>query len=189
MKEIGFINVIGIDPFIRGTISYPNGVIIEKKDLSEINSNWDMILYNHVFEHIADPIKELVKVNSLLKKGGSCIIRIPNIDSFAWENYKTDWVQLDAPRHFYLYSVKSINILAEKAGLKIEKIDYDSTSFQFWGSEQLKNDIPLRDSRSYSINRKKSIFSKKTIRRFEAQAIELNEQKLGDQAIYHLRKL
>ena len=112
----------------------------------------------------------------------------PVIDSWAWENYGVNWVQIDAPRHFFVHSRKSIKLLAEKVGLTVKKIIYDSTELQFWGSEQYKGDIPLEVENSYSINPSKSIFSKKKIKMFEKKAKKLNSKGRGDQAIFYLGK-
>lgn len=188
LRNIGFNNVSGIDPFITKTLKFADGLSIEKKTINEISGKWDIITYHHVFEHVAGPLYELTCVNKLLKDKGLCVIRIPNIDSTAWEIYRTDWVQLDAPRHLFLYSVKAINILAKKAGFTVERVDYDSTAFQFWGSEQIRKNIPLKDVVSYAVNPGKSIFTKKQMKDFEKRSKKCNDQKTGDQIIYFLRK-
>jgi SAM-dependent methyltransferase len=188
LKKIGFENVTGIDPFISETKRFPDGLLIEKKTINEISGKWDMITYHHVFEHVADPLSELKKVYELLKNKGLCVIRVPNVDSLAWDNYRTDWVQLDAPRHLFLYSIQSFFFLAEKAGLKVENVEYDSTAFQFWGSEQIRQNIPLKDPVSYAMDPRKSMFTRKQMKDFERRSKECNDQKTGDQVIYFLRK-
>lgn len=188
LKEAGFSNVTGIDPFNSVVIKYKNGLIIENKALSDINGSWDLITWHHSFEHVADPLKELVKTSYLLSENGRCIIRTPVIDSWAWENYKTDWVQIDAPRHFYLHSVKSMETLAEKTGLSVEKVEYDSTAFQFWGSEQYRKDMSLNDERSYYVKPRRSEFNKKAILQYKRKAKNLNIQGRGDQAIFFFQK-
>lgn len=189
LRQIGFVNLKGIDPYIRESIRYSSELIIEKKNLCELSGKYDLITYHHSFEHIADPLIELKKVYQLLKESGLCIIRIPHVDSFAWNNYKACWVQLDAPRHLYLYSRKSLSLLANSANLVIEKIEHDSTAFQFWGSEQYRKGVFLTDDRSYSRNPGKSGFTKGEIRKFSKRAKELNNQNFGDQAIFYIRKL
>jgi hypothetical protein len=113
---------------------------------------------------------------------------VPTVSSYAWEHYKTNWVQLDAPRHFYLYSVESIGILAAKVGLVPFNTVFNSTSLQFWGSEQYKNNIPLLDKNSYKIDKRHSIFSKKDISTFDRRSHELNKNKKGDSALFYLKK-
>jgi hypothetical protein len=123
-------------------------------------------------------------VANLLAPEGRCVIRIPIVPCYAWNHYETNWVQLDAPRHFFLHSVTSMNILTAKAGLDIYKVDYDSTDLQFKGSELYSKDIPLMAGRS-----KTSIFSMREKRAFKKHAKELNENKQGDQAVFYLKNI
>ena len=185
--EVGLNHLLGIDPFLEKDIVYDNGLKILKKSIHDVEGKWDLIMFHHSFEHIPDPTETLCKVAELLAKGGICLIRIPTVSSFAWENYKENWVQLDAPRHFFLHSLDSILRLAEKAFLKLEKVVFDSSSFQFWGSEQYKRDIPLKSEQSYGQNPNKSIFTKADIKKFEQEAKELNLKNQGDQAAFYLR--
>ena len=97
-------------------------------------------------------------------------------------------MSLDAPRHFYLHSIKSFKLLIEEQGFFIDKIIYDSTSFQFWASEQYIKNIPLMDLRSYSENPGKSIFKNNEIQSFEKLAMKLNNDFMGDQFVAFLKK-
>ena len=81
-----------------------------------------------------------------------------------------------------------MKMLADNVGLDLYKVVYDSTSFQFWGSEQYERGIPLKDKRSYLISIDNSIFSKNDILSYERRAKELNKHEQGDQAIFYLRK-
>lgn len=188
LKELGFKNLLGIDLYIKENIEYKNGLQIAKKTIHELNGKWDLIMFHHSFEHLPNPLETLQAVSELLDKNGVCLLRIPIVPSYAWRRYKTSWVQLDAPRHFFLHSQESIRVLAEKAELKIKEIIYDSTEFQFWGSEQYIKNIPLTAACSYGKSPKKSIFSQQKIKLFKKQAKALNRQKQGDQAAFYLKK-
>ncbi|GAI79538.1 unnamed protein product, partial [marine sediment metagenome] len=50
---------------------------------------------------------------------------------------------------------------AQKTGFKITRVLFDSSEYQFIGSEQFKNNIFLRSENSYFNNPEKSIFTKK----------------------------
>ena len=188
LREIGFKNLLGIDPYNEKDIVYGNGLRIQKKNIEEVQGKWDLVMFHHSFEHIPEPERVLKIVFDLLKQGGYCIIRIPTVSSYAWKNYGMKWVQIDAPRHFYLHSIKSIEILSRKTNFELSDVIYDSTAFQFWGSDQYLKNIPLNDPNSYLINPKNSIFSKKEISSFSKRAEELNASKLGDQAVFYLKK-
>ncbi|RPI59868.1 MAG: class I SAM-dependent methyltransferase, partial [Ignavibacteriales bacterium] len=182
MKESGFDNVFGIDPFIDETIVYKNGLKILKKDLSDMVGVYDLIMFNHSFEHMENPLQVMKKSNELLKLNRTLLIRIPVADSYAFNHYKENWCSLDAPRHLYLHTKKSIKLLAEQSGFEVKKISYDSRSWQLWGSEQYTKNISLLDDRSYYISPKNSIFTKNQIDEFEKKTIELNKNSEGDQA-------
>lgn len=184
----GFKNLIGIDPYIEKDMEYENKVKIFKRSIQEINGSFDLILFNHSFEHDPQPRETMKSVSSFLKPAGVCLLRIPIMPCFAWEHYKENWVQIDAPRHIFLHSLKSLEILARETNLRLEKIIYDSTDLQFWGSEQYQKGIPLFSSRSYGKNRKNSIFSEAEIESFKERAATLNRENRGDQATIYLRK-
>jgi len=188
LREIGFKHLLGIDPYINKDIEYKNGLKILKKVIHNLGGKWDLIMFHHSFEHIPDPIETLQAVSRLLSKEGACLIRIPTVSSYAWEHYGVNWVQLDAPRHSFLHSIESIKLLAKKTDLDLEKIVYDSTYYQFMGSEQYIKNIPLLHERSYRMNPSNSIFSDVEIKTFKKRAIKLNLENRGDQAIFYLRK-
>ena len=188
LKELGFSRLLGIDPYNDKAIQYKNGLEIQKKEVHEVEGKWDVVMLHHTFEHIDNPLETLQLIANLLTPNGRCIIRIPIVPSYVWEHYGVNWVQLDAPRHLFLHSVKSMNILTGQCGLKMQNVVYDSTAFQFWGSEQYVKDIPLRDKRSYSVNADSSIFTQKEIANFKKRSKELNLANQGDQAIFYLCK-
>lgn len=189
MEVAGFVNLTGVDPYAERDISYKNGVRIFKRLLSEIQGAFDLIMMHHSFEHMPDPVKRLNEARNILNADGYVLIRVPLAQTYAWKTYGVNWVQLDAPRHLYLHSERSMEILAKQAGFLVEKVVYDSTAFQFWGSVQCQKGIPLMNQNSYAVNPKKSIFSKKEIQLFEEEAIKLNKERNGDQAYFFLRRV
>lgn len=188
MQKEGFSNLTGADPFINDNIFYDCGVRILKRDVSEIEQQFDFITLCHSFEHMPKPLSVLKELYRLLKPKRYVLIRLPVVSSFAWRKYGVNWVQLDAPRHFFLHTIKSIQILANEVGFQIADTVFDSTEFQFWGSEQYLKGIPLKDSNSYAENPQQSIFSKEQIQSFKAKAIELNENNDGDSACFYFYK-
>ncbi|MFC1633031.1 class I SAM-dependent methyltransferase [Patescibacteria group bacterium] len=188
LENAGFTEVAGVDPFIEKTIKYPNGLVIHKKELKDIEGQWDLIMFHHSFEHLGNPLETLEQVKTKLKAGGTCLIRVPTVSSYAWKKYKTNWVALDAPRHLVIPSLMGVDIMAYKTGFEVDKIIFDSSAMQFWGSEQYKKDIALTAENSYAKNPSKSIFTSEKIQEYEQKAQELNEQKQGDSIAIYLKK-
>lgn len=189
LAELGFKHLLGIDPYIRKNIHYVNGLKVLKKTIYHIKAEFDIIMFHQSFEHMDSPFDILQVVRRLLSSHGICLISVPVVDSWAWENYKTNWVGIDAPRHFFLYSKKSMQILSRKAGFRIKEIVCVSTERQFWVSEQYKKSIPLRSENSFSVNPSKASFSKMEMRKFKRKAEKLNSENRGDQAVFYLEKI
>jgi SAM-dependent methyltransferase len=188
LHYFGFTNLRGADAFIEKDVAYSTGVNIYKRTLDQLDPSYDLIMLHHAFEHFVDPLDSFHHLNRLLEVGRFCLVRLPVVN-YTWEKYGVDWVQLDAPRHLFLFSEKSLCQVAESAGFKTEKVVYDSGSFQFWASEQYLRDIPLTDPRSYQMDPANSMFSNEQIANWEAEAAKLNLAGRGDQAAFYFRKV
>jgi SAM-dependent methyltransferase len=179
LREAGFRNVLGIDPFAEKDIVHDNGIRIEKRYINETKGQWDVVMFHHSFEHVPDPLAVLQHAARLLAPAGRCLIRIPTVSSFAWEHYREHWYQIDAPRHFHLHSVKSLSILAERAGFRLMQVIYDSTRDQFWKSEMNRH---AGDSTLRKIDTRRKRF-------WAREAKRLNREGKGDQAAFYLLKI
>jgi SAM-dependent methyltransferase len=191
VKELawyGFSDLVGVDAFINVDKIHPSGVRIRKGSIGDVEGQFDCIMLHHSFEHMDDPLAVCRHIVRLLAKGGYALIRMPTVSSYAWRHYKEHWAQLDAPRHIFLHSLESMKILAEKSGLVIRDIVFDSTDFQLWASEQYERDIPLNDPRSYARNRAAGIFTEAQIKEYQQKAAQLNFQKQGDQLCVYLTR-
>ena len=189
LARLGFRHLLGVDPFIEEDRFYPPGLTIRKATIHDVEGSgcWDLVMFHHVLEHVADPVEQLRAATRLLAPGGTCLIRIPTVSSEAWEAYGTDWVQLDAPRHLFLHSRRSLSLVAEAAGLAVTRVVDDSTAFQFWGSEQVRQGVPLASERSWGTNPRGSAFTRGQVRVWEREARRLNREGRGDQAVFVLR--
>jgi SAM-dependent methyltransferase len=184
----GFEHVTGVDKFISKEIDHGYGVKVLKKDLSELPSNsYDVLITHHVLEHMDEQIKELKECYRLLKKGGIFLVCIPILGE-VWDIYKENWVQLDAPRHFVLHTLKSMQILAEKTGFTIGKTIFDSTAFQFWGSELYKKGIPLTHPDTHQTYPIEEVFTPGELAEFDQRSAALNAIQRGDTARFYLYK-
>lgn len=185
MRLGGLKDCTGVDPFLQETLRYNNGVTIHKTSLTEFariaTQKYDLIMFHHSLEHMENPGEMLKSAARLLSNRGTIMIRIPVADCYAWEHYGVNWMPLDAPRHLYLLTPKSMQILTEQAGLQIWRTEYDSTIQQFINSELYCRDIPLNAS-----EKEKRIFSRAEIKEFKRQAEQLNQQQRGDQAVFYL---
>jgi SAM-dependent methyltransferase len=174
LRRLGY-DAQGVDPYIAGDIYDRFGICVRKSTLEEINEQYDILLFSHSLEHMKNDTLKVAR--DRLKRGGLCIVRMPVVN-WAWKRYRTNWIQIDAPRHLVVHSIKSFKLLAERSGFHITETIYDSTELQFWGSRAYRAGISLRNAaRPGSV--KKALW--------RAAAIILNMTKLGDQCQYYMR--
>ncbi|HEX7288183.1 MAG TPA: class I SAM-dependent methyltransferase, partial [Candidatus Angelobacter sp.] len=160
LRESGFPHAYSIDLFTSAETAYSR-----KGTLSEVEGAWDRIMFHHSLEHMPDQVKALAEARQRLAPEGQCLVRTP-VASWAWKNYGMNWVQLDCPRHLSIHTSESMEQAARLAGLTVAKTVYDSSAFQFWGSELYRKDIPLMEG----MKRLHEYFSQAELARFQEQA-------------------
>jgi 2-polyprenyl-3-methyl-5-hydroxy-6-metoxy-1,4-benzoquinol methylase len=94
--------------------------IILPEQLSSLPSaSFDCITMWHVLEHFEEPFRYASEILRLLKPGGSCILALPNCQSFDAEHYKEFWAAYDVPRHLWHFTPVTFKIFAERTGFKL----------------------------------------------------------------------
>jgi SAM-dependent methyltransferase len=84
---------------------------------------FDVVTMKHVLEHFPDPYAVMAKVASILKPGGTVLIEIPNFKSIeALFLLRDKWHHIDAPRHLYHFSPRTLRLLLNRAGFDVEMI-------------------------------------------------------------------
>jgi SAM-dependent methyltransferase len=182
LYRLGFGNLTGVDPHIERNCEPVDGIVLFKKHLADLEGKYDLIFLRDSLEHMPQQSQVFRNIRSHLKSSGLVVISIP-ILGYCWRRYGANWVGLDAPRHFYLHTQKSIDILCQEAGFRIIHMRFDSQTDQFIGSEQYLRGIPLFDKKSYFVNPKTSIFSQREINAFKRLAMHVNQQDNGDRIV------
>lgn len=186
LSYLGFKSLCGVDPFVKKDIFYENGVKVFKKELASMPGEFDLITFHYSFEHMDQPEMVLRETKRLLSPSGSVIIRIPVACSYAWRHYGVHWFNLDPPRHLYIHTFRSMELLAQRVGLKVTNTIQESGAGQFWTSEEYQRDIPHNDPRTLGASTLKRLLEWKRIRRWSAKAKELNRQGEGDLVGFYL---
>lgn len=187
LKNAGFGNLVGIDPYLKKEITSPRLKIV-KKEIQEMSEKFDLIIFSHSLEHMDKHAEIIQKISNILNDGGYCIVSMPLKTDYIWDLYGTNWVQIDAPRHILIHSFKSFSTIIKNANLNVKSVEFNSNEFLFWGSEQYKRNIHLEAENSYANNPKGSIFTGKQIKEFKDNADNLNKRNSGDQAIFILEQ-
>lgn len=186
MADWGMKSLTGVDPFIEADISRPNGVKIRKASLDALNGCYDLIMMNHSLEHVPDPAAMLNDAKHLLANKGKLLVRIPVLGGPIWETYKTNWVQLDPPRHLYSFTEKGFMALAERTGYRPINSVYDGIAFALWGSEAISRGLHM-NSRGLPGSGGAAVFTAKELAEFERRMDQLNADKQSDQGCFLLQ--
>jgi SAM-dependent methyltransferase len=188
LASYGFERLEGVDAFLAGDIRHPGGVFIRRGELPAVSGRFDLVMFHHSLEHMPEPVAALRAAHRLLAPGGRLLVRIPVLGE-AWRRYREDWVQLDAPRHRFLFPREAFLRAAAGAGFEPLSVRCDSGAFQFWGSEQYRLGIALNSPRSWQRDPLASPFSPAQVHDWAAQAEQLNAALEGDQACFLLRRV
>lgn len=128
LKHMGFEQISGNDlsDAARNDLSL-QGIRFEKSDIEKhfpYNEKFDLILLHNVFEHLLDPLFVLQQCKKHLSEGGKIVITTPNSDAIVRKIFKQFWNGLHAPRHFFIFSIRSFKIL--KIRMDFKKLHYIS---------------------------------------------------------------
>src|SRR5579875_531101 len=95
------------------------GLRVHQCSLAEQNfadDSFDLILMNHVIEHVHDPLGLLRECYRVLRPGCLLVVWTPNLDSWGHRQFGPSWRGLEPPRHLYLFNRKNLVDLAQRAG-------------------------------------------------------------------------
>ena len=187
MKHIGYRKVAGADPFISDDVHDEDGLLVQKRALDEMSGAFDLIMFHHSFEHLTDPEHVLKHALRLLKPRGRMLIRLPVGGCLAWQRYGADWVNLDAPRHLYLFSPQSMQLLAGRCGLEIVQQSFEGSAASFVSSDLYAQDVPLIDHAARERGGLGTFGLWKAARKYRALAEQSNRSGRGDCACFELQ--
>ena len=87
---------------------------------------FDAIHLNNVLEHVLDPAAVLAEAGRILAPGGRLYLAVPNgpVDRYGSFDYHRRFGKRAASLagHLYFFTPRSLDLLAEKSGLRIEKV-------------------------------------------------------------------
>ena len=121
MRRLGW-EVSGVDlDEIAVRVAQARGLTVNVGSLEDQQfpeASFDAITLHHVIEHLPNPFETLHEIGRILRPGGRVVIATPNLQSWGHRLFGGRWVSLDAPRHRYLFTAKSLEWLVRAAGLE-----------------------------------------------------------------------
>ncbi len=111
-------------------IGRSHGIDIFSGELKEAgfpDRSFDFVRMSHVVEHVRSPLTVLREVRRILTPAGRAWMALPNIDSYCFKKFGADWYQIDLPRHLYQFTPKTLQLMCEKAGLRVRSLRFESS--------------------------------------------------------------
>jgi SAM-dependent methyltransferase len=82
-------------------------------DIADVPDNFaDIVISNHVLEHVDNPLNTLVDLYNKIKYNGKLVFVVPHEKAFH------DWVPSDINQHLYTWNPMTLGNLFQKAGYK-----------------------------------------------------------------------
>lgn len=120
--------------------NYASDFALKKLKLNVTNTNslgafsdncFDVIILNHVLEHLENPLLILSSVEKKLKEDGILFIGVPNIYGVLPKVMKNKWNLLQPHQHIYQFTPKSLKLLLKKFGFKPVNLHTENRVFGY----------------------------------------------------------
>jgi 2-polyprenyl-3-methyl-5-hydroxy-6-metoxy-1,4-benzoquinol methylase len=113
-----------------------HGIFVHEQPLDALpdGRSYDVIIMNHVVEHVGDPVALLKSARSRLAPGGLLHIACPNIDS--WDAKLPGWISYQ-PYHLAYFTPTTLRRAAVQAGLRVRTIETHEP-FSGWSLAMLR---------------------------------------------------
>ncbi|MBL7199908.1 MAG: class I SAM-dependent methyltransferase [Anaerolineae bacterium] len=123
-RSLGW-DVWGVEPsYIAAQVCASRGLRVKHGQLD--GTEWsegffDAVVLHQVLEHVADPQALLPKVHRLLRRNGLVQIDVPNFRSVAARLFGQFWIGADIPRHYFLFSPRTLRKLLMGSGFEVKR--------------------------------------------------------------------
>ena len=81
------------------------------------DDSFDLVVLNHVLEHVPDPLLACREAARVLRRGGVLYVGVPNFGSWQSRLFGRNWFPLEIPRHLSHFRPEALAVLISKAGM------------------------------------------------------------------------
>jgi 2-polyprenyl-3-methyl-5-hydroxy-6-metoxy-1,4-benzoquinol methylase len=126
-------DVLGVEPYFQGCRYAREELGIEVKnailETAEIpDGSFDVVLLNHVIEHLDNPLSTLREVNRVLKPGGHLVIETPRYDTLSFKLLGHRERSTNCIGHIYFFTTRTLKNVYEATGFEQVNLCYTGRS-------------------------------------------------------------
>ena len=92
------------------------------EEMAYDNETFDVVVMNHVIEHLPDPLAALKEINRVVRHSGHVVIETPRYDTLAFRLLGKRERSLSCEGHVYFFTTDSLRRTYEAAGFQL--VDY-----------------------------------------------------------------
>ncbi len=119
MRNLGW-TVLGVEPDPAAATTLAREGLDVHPSLSGLRAAgeaaFDVVVLNHVIEHLPDPVETLTQLRGLLRPQGELILLTPNAAGLGARLFGPHWRGLEPPRHFNVFTPASLRAALNRAG-------------------------------------------------------------------------
>ncbi|MYK99446.1 MAG: class I SAM-dependent methyltransferase [Gemmatimonadetes bacterium] len=115
-----FANDLKFEPEARSYLS-DRGVTLLEGPIEDVQcgERFDAIICQHVIEHVTDPGRLVRWISDHLSPGGVLYLETPDLNGLSRFFFRNHWMALSTPRHFHLFSRKTLAACVRGCDLEI----------------------------------------------------------------------
>lgn len=98
------------------------------EDAGIANESFDVVLLNHVIEHMDNPIATLCEINRVLKPRGHFVVETPRYDGLMFKLLGRRERSVSCDGHIYFFTTDTLKNVYETAGFEFVKLAYTGRS-------------------------------------------------------------
>ncbi|GIV65415.1 MAG: hypothetical protein KatS3mg046_675 [Bellilinea sp.] len=98
-------------------------MLLEDFTISHSDHKFDVVTLWNVIEHLFSPTRDIQIIRNHLKPKGLLVITTPDVDSFSAHLFQKYWIGYELPRHFYVFSKRTLRLLLEKSGFELIRFE------------------------------------------------------------------
>jgi 2-polyprenyl-3-methyl-5-hydroxy-6-metoxy-1,4-benzoquinol methylase len=118
---------------------------------------FEVVVFWHVLEHLADPAAALRRSREILKPGGLLVVAVPNYDSLQARLTGRHWFHLDIPRHYHHFRLPVLRRLLQENGFTVDSVSHFSLEQNPYGwIQSLLNRMGFRRNLLYEVLKSES---------------------------------
>lgn len=114
-------------PLVKLKEIFGEKYIKNDKELFNLEDNFfDIIVMNHVIEHLDNPLEVISNLHRILNNGGIIVVATPNNTSLGHLLFGKRWRGLEPPRHRFIFSKKSLIKIFSLNNFSVSRVLFSS---------------------------------------------------------------